>query len=145
MHLRLHMHAVILRFKQLNPAPMKNTKLKSVLIALAALVAISQSAQAGLLKRFFYDNINGQGVTNLFGTNTSGVVVFPGSPGPTPVESIPADSTYGPFYAEALEYGDGYNNFGSWIPGYVEPPQTGYYVFYIYGDDETHLLLNVSV
>jgi len=121
---------------------MKNTKLKSALIALAALVAISQSAQAGLLKRFFYDNINGQGVTNLFGTNTSGVVVFPGSPGPTPVESIPADSTYGPFYAEALEYGDAHNNFGSWIPGYVEPPQTGYYVFYIYGDDETHLLLN---
>ncbi|HOX04269.1 MAG TPA: PA14 domain-containing protein, partial [Candidatus Paceibacterota bacterium] len=111
---------------------------KSALLGLLVGLVSTQTSEAGLLKRFIYANFSGTAITNLFGTNNFGVPgMFPNSP--DAVELVPGSSYYGPFYAET---GSGVgDNFGSWIPGYVEPPETGNYVFYLSGDDETQLWL----
>lgn len=102
---------------------MKTKVLRSAFLGLLLGLIAVQTAEAGLLKRFIYGDFNGTAVTNLFGTNNFGVVVFPNSP--TVTELIPADSTYGPFYAETVS--GTADLYGSWIPGYVEPPETGNY------------------
>ncbi len=118
---------------------MRITSFKSTLLGLLVGLIGIQTVQAGLLKRYIYSNFTGTAVTNLFGTNDLGVVVFPHSP--DGFERIPADSYYGPFYAESVYSSAGQNLYGSWTPGYVEPPETGNYVFYLSGDDETQLWL----
>ncbi|HOX04680.1 MAG TPA: PA14 domain-containing protein [Verrucomicrobiota bacterium] len=119
---------------------MKTKILRSAFLGLLLGLIAVQTAEAGLLKRFIYGDIPGTAVTNLFGTNNFGVVVFPNSP--TVEELIPADSIYGPFYAESVNVSPAMGDYyGSWTPGYVEPPQTGNYVFYLSGDDETQLWL----
>ena len=100
-----------------------------------------ETTQAGWIKRYLYYNMSGTAVTNLLnGTNDFGVLVFPDSPDTT--ELIPTDPSYSPDLAESLS-GMG-NNYGSYTPGYIEPPETGQYTFWVCGDDETQLWLTTD-
>lgn len=116
---------------------MKHSLLKTAILAVALTGASSLSTQAGWIKRYVYSDITGTAVTNLFGTNTSGVIVFPDSP--TEIQLIPP----GPWdiNLEAVSGIDVSDNYGSWTPGYIEPPETGNYRFWVSGDDEVQLWL----
>lgn len=116
---------------------MKTSPLRILLLAVALSWGAAQSSQAGWIKRYIYDNYPGVWVTNLLGANTLGEFAFPDSPSSTQI--IPTDPTWVPQLVEGLaNFAD---NYGSWLPGYVEPPETGNYVFWCVGDDETQLWL----
>jgi hypothetical protein len=122
---------------------MKNFKLKCFVLTVTFLWSALQTSEAGWVKRYTYTDINGVLVTNLFGTNISGIVVFPDLPLSTLGEPLPMVST-GPFELEFPSFGDSLNNWGSWTPGYLEPPETGNYTFWLYGDDETQLWITTD-
>lgn len=119
---------------------MKYKTLKATLLA-AAFLAAMPTAQAGWLKRYVYIDMPGTAVTNLLnGTNTLGEVIFPDLPSET--ELIPLHNQDGSWFMESMSAkGD---NFGSFIPGYIEPPETGEYVFWVCGDDEVQFWLNTD-
>src|SRR5687767_14301806 len=118
---------------------MKAPTLRCFLFAVALAWMSTLTSHAGWIKRYVYNNIDGVLVTNLFGTNQFGTVVFPGSP--DSVELLPAAST-GPYEAE---FPNSFFDFwGSWAPGYIEPPETGNYTFWVYGDDETQLWITTD-
>src|SRR5262245_61675544 len=112
-------------------------RLPWIAIACAIVIASVPYSQGGWLKRRIYTGIPGTSITNLYGTNDLGQVVFPNSP--TSVDTIPVLPLTGPFVAEAQPGIT--NNYGSWTPGYLEPPQTGDYRFWINGDDTAELWL----
>lgn len=119
---------------------MKYTTLKATLLA-AALLAAQSTAQAGWLKRYVYMDMPGTAVTNLLnGTNTLGEVIFPNLPSET--ELIPLNNQDGTWLMESMSAKA--DNFGSYIPGYIEPPETGDYVFWVCGDDEVQLWLTTD-
>ena len=121
--------------------PRRSSPLKSALLAVSLLWTTVETTQAGWIKRYLYYNMSGTAVTNLLnGTNDFGVLVFPDSPDTT--ELIPTDPSYSPDLAESLS-GMG-NNYGSYTPGYIEPPETGQYTFWVCGDDETQLWLTTD-
>jgi len=91
-----------------------------------AFAAVCDS-QAGSLKRRIYTRLPGNSITNPYGTNLLGQVVFPESP--SAVDTLPVLPLTGAFTAETQT---GYtNDFGSWTSGYLEPAQTGEYQFTI--------------
>src|SRR5205823_1287077 len=72
-----------------------------------------------------YDNIPGSDVRDLRGSPS-----FPSMP--TSVEIITNSF--------AAKKGHG-TNYGSYIRGYIEAPQTGNYIFYLAGNDTAHFYL----
>lgn len=120
---------------------MKNFSLNRLLLAGALAWIGLQTTEAGWIKRYVYNDINGVLVTNLYGTNIFGVVVFPSTPNNPAGELLPAAAT-GPYEAEFPN--SFFDNWGSWTPGYIEPPETGNYTFWLYGDDETQLWITTD-
>ena len=119
---------------------MKSSLLKRVLLAGVLAWAACQPSQAGWLKRYIYNYYPGVNVTNLYTTNLFGVATFPDTPDLT--ELVPDLPFYSAFLAETTtNIGD---NFGSYLPGTIEPPETGNYTFWIYGDDEVQLWLTTD-
>ena len=105
-------------------------------------MAAPYSSTAGLLRRYIYLDLPGSAVTNLlYGTNTlSGLVTFPSLP--DQVELIPLDPYSGTYVAESQQNIS--DNYGSYLPGYIEPPETGNYIFWLEGDDESQLWLTTN-
>lgn len=122
-------------------------KLKSsaILYALALLLTLIQTAEAGRLRRLFYSDYAGATVADLWGTNTLGVNAFPGTPSGAdylPPETSGPSSIIPPYL---MDTGTSFNdNYGSWIRGYVTAPETGNYVFYLTSDDESLLFLTTD-
>ena len=118
---------------------MKNSLLKYALLTALAWASV-QTSQAGWLKRYIYNNYPGVNVTNLYTTNLFGVAAFPDTPDLT--EQAPALPYFSTFLMETTtNIGD---NYGSYLPGTIEPPETGNYVFWIYGDDEVQLWMTTD-
>ena len=117
---------------------MKNSSLRTLLLAVALIWATTLTTQAGWIKRYLYADMSGTSVTNLlYGTNSSGVLIFPDTPSET--QLIPPSYSDQYYFAESLSgYSD---NYGSYLPGYIEPPETGTYTFWVCGDDQTQLWL----
>ena len=122
---------------------MRSKCFKAFLVALLLLGAAGQPARAGMVIRYFYDNITGTAVNDLLNaTNAAGVKIFPdgpnkdGSPLQTEVESQ--------YFEGAAVVGDGANNYGSMMRGYLEAPVTGNYTFYIASDDASDLYLSTD-
>mgnify|MGYP000221110869 CR=1 FL=1 len=116
---------------------MKASFLKTTLLAAVTLVMVAPSSDAGWIKRYLYGTttgpINGVLVTDLLADPR-----FPGSPDET--QLIPPAPTP-PLVAEGLDNPGYPDYYGSYLPGYIEPPETGNYIFWVYGDDETQLWL----
>src|SRR5690554_5238809 len=61
-----------------------------------------------------------------------------------PSAAIPETSEPGKVDAWYVDGISGHYNYGTLIRGFIEPPQTGEYTFYISGDDQTQLWLSDS-
>jgi hypothetical protein len=120
---------------------MKNFTLRSFIFTVILSWVALQTTEAGWVKRYTYTDINGVLVTNLYGTNINGVVVFPDAPLSVLGEPLPTASA-GPYEFEFPA--SIFENWGSWTPGYLEPPETGNYTFWLYGDDETQLWITTD-
>jgi YHS domain-containing protein/regulation of enolase protein 1 (concanavalin A-like superfamily) len=119
---------------------MRTSLLKTLLAAGALCCALAQPSQAGWIKRYIYDNYPGVTVADLYTTNTLGEQAFPDFP--NSVQLIPPDTTFSAQLVEsAVNVAE---NFGSYLPGYIEPPETGNYTFWICGDDEAQFWLTSS-
>ena len=81
----------------------------------------------GSISRFLWNGINGTTLTDL-----TGLADYPYSP---------ASSEDIDFFDSELNTGD---NYGSRIAGYVHPPETGDYTFWISGDDVCELRLSMT-
>lgn len=128
------------RRTQKSKAVMKTSHLKSIVTLLALAWASTLTSQAGWIKRYLYYDMPGTSVTNLlYGTNSIGVVIFPDTPSET--QLVPADPQSACLAESPLNIAD---NYGSYLPGYVEPPETGNYTFWICGDDQTELWLTTD-
>lgn len=90
------------------------------------LVTISGCTAAGYLNAEGYTNIQGTQVADLLG-NAS----FPGNP------SVAVQLS-------AMEYGSVGDNYGARLRGYICAPETGWYTFYISGDDQAGLWLSTN-
>ncbi|HVR35247.1 MAG TPA: PA14 domain-containing protein, partial [Methylomirabilota bacterium] len=104
-------------------------KTKSLaIIATACLFASFERATAGAILRLYYDGGPGSSVAELRSSP-----IFPDSP---------------TFYEVLTESFEGVenepDNYGSWIRGYLEAPQTGDYVFWIASDDDSELWLSTD-
>src|SRR5689334_9960591 len=84
------------------------------------------NSHAGAALRLFYDGINGASVSNL-----TSAAIFP---------NAPTDRSPVVQYLEG-SVGAG-ENFGSWIRGYLEAPQTGLYIFSVASDDNAQFWLS---
>lgn len=119
---------------------MKTSLLRTLLTAGALAWASCQTSQAGWLKRYIYNNYPGVLVTNLYTTNLFGAAAFPDFP--DSMEQVPALPYFSTYLMETTtNIGD---NYGSYLPGTIEPPETGNYVFWCYGDDETQLWMTTD-
>lgn len=113
------------------------------LLAVALVLTLLQTAEAGRLRRLLYQNYNSATIADLYTTNTLGVPTFPNSP--DAVDYLPAEnggpsSLIPPYLADT---GPGAQDlYGSLIEGYVTAPETGAYTFYIASDDESLFFLN---
>lgn len=114
-----------------------------ILLALALLLTLIQTVEAGRLRRLLYLDYPGATLADLWSTNNSGVKTFPNSP--DGVDYMPPEQG-GPFSIippYVMDTGTGFNDYyGSWIRGYVTAPETGEYVFFLSSDDESMLFLN---
>lgn len=123
---------------------MKKTTLRCLLLALALVWTTTLTTHAGWIKRYLYYDMPGTTVAELlYGTNYFGTVIFPDTP--SEIQFIPYLST-GPHLAETDPQFQNafYDNYGSYVPGYIEPPVTGEYIFWVCGDDETQLWLTTD-
>src|ERR1051325_10602056 len=87
------------------------------------------SARAGSIVRLIYDGIPGGAVIDLTSSP-----LFPGAPSRT--------ETLNTLLEGVSDDGD---NFGSFIRGYIEAPQTGYYLFWIASDEDSELWLSMDI
>ncbi|MBI4660948.1 MAG: Ig-like domain-containing protein [Verrucomicrobia bacterium] len=104
-------------------------KIKSLSLLLATFGSVALShwpINAGTALRHYYDPVPGNSVADLTG--------FP---------SFPATPSFSEVLTEFLEGVDNQpDNYGSWIRGYLEAPQTGDYVFWIASDDDGEFWLS---
>ena len=78
--------------------------------------------------------INGWGYANIPGSNVSDLTSNPQYPSnPSITAELPV-----------FEYGSLGNNYGGWLWGYITPPMSGYYKFFISADDQAGLWLSTS-
>ena len=107
---------------------MKNPIRVSMLLAITSGGMAVQELNAGTILRLYYDGVPGNSVADLTSS-----ALFPNAP------------TFYDVLTEALE---GLENepddYGSWIRGYLEAPQSGDYVFWIASDDDSELWLSTD-
>ncbi len=89
--------------------------------------SIPQESEPGKVDVWYFDGISGTAVEDLTSS-----AAYPDSP---------AEITE---LNELENLQNRANNYGTLIRGFVEPPQTGEYTFYVAGDDETQFLLSES-
>jgi hypothetical protein len=100
--------------------------LKAFLLALMLFAWNCQPARAGSIVRLYFDGITGTSISNL--TQNA---IFPNG---SDFQEVLTD-----YFEGKPNNGD---NYGSWIRGYIEAPQTGNYTFYIASDDPSQLWLS---
>ncbi|GEO03936.1 hypothetical protein AAE02nite_16000 [Adhaeribacter aerolatus] len=101
-------------------------------------ITVSNGITAGIISTAKNENITQTGgISWQYWTN------IPGWHGPNqlPVNNTPAGEKILTSFATPVNMG---NNYGARIRGYVVPPATGAYVFYIAGDDQGELYLSTS-
>lgn len=100
--------------------------MRTFCILISSLICFTGSLRAGSIVRLVYDGVAGTTVANLTGSP-----IFPNSPTRTQVLTglleTPAN--------------DG-DNYGAYLRGWVEAPQTGNYTFWIASDDQSELWLS---
>lgn len=121
---------------------MKNSFVKYSIMAAALACGFTQTSPAGALREYFYRDVPGATLVYLtdYRTNLTGAIVFPEL---AETNRFPLANT-GPFEGEYPDNNAALNNFGRWLLGYIEPPETGNYTFWIYGDDETRLWITTD-
>ncbi|MDB6053727.1 MAG: uncharacterized protein JWN25_1250 [Verrucomicrobiales bacterium] len=109
--------------------------LKAFVLSLLVLSVSAFSSQAGQVQRLFYpSSIAGFAFTND--------PAFPGNFDPTEFDIAAIDLT---FMSKGLEYNEAISqNFGTFVRGYIEAPQSGVYTFFISSDDESELWLSTD-
>ncbi|MCF7709284.1 MAG: hypothetical protein K9N52_10335 [Verrucomicrobia bacterium] len=120
---------------------MRTMHLKIISLALVAgLLGMCQS-QAGWAVRYVYDGLTGTAITNLTeGTNEFGEVMFPD--GYTTSEILP--ELYNVRDFSTIVNSAEPNDYGSFIPAYIQAPQTGEYTFWVRSDDSSQLWLSTD-
>jgi len=99
----------------------------------------SFDATAGYIVRQVYDYIDGQLVINL---TTNALFTPDAFTGASEVLELTDTGAIGFF--EGLTGNPGQDNFGSFIRGYIEAPQTGAYTFWVASDDNSELWLSTD-
>ncbi|HVK59728.1 MAG TPA: LamG-like jellyroll fold domain-containing protein [Candidatus Kapabacteria bacterium] len=115
-------------------------RLHTIALGIIAAVGITADVQAGSIARLYYDGVTGSTVATL--TNAP---IFPDFP--TFREQL---DDFSPTASGALRVGlqgkeNTGNNFGSYIRGYLEAPETGDYIFFLASDDSSELWLSTDV
>ena len=100
------------------------------LLALLGGCALASLAQAGTLEQFIYDGVPGPAVSNLTAHPS-----FPTQPDLV----LPFN-----LFTERVESAPGGQDYGSWTRGWLNPPQTGYYTFWLAADDSAELWLGTN-
>ncbi|HOW67556.1 MAG TPA: PA14 domain-containing protein [Candidatus Paceibacterota bacterium] len=101
------------------------------------LVGLNARVQAGYILRVFYDGIPGSAVSDLTSAPS-----FPNGPNP---DGSPLQTEMLTDLFEGLPIsGNGADNYGSWIRGFLEVPATDDYTFYIASDDDSQLWLSTD-
>jgi xyloglucan-specific exo-beta-1,4-glucanase len=109
---------------------LRSSSLKTSCLALLLAAWGSHQASAGSIVRLFYDNITGTAISDL----TSNAIFPNGSTG---------SETLTQFFEGTTDTAAP-ENFGSWIRGYLEAPQTGNYTFWVASDDPSQLWLSTD-
>lgn len=97
---------------------------------LLAVTLVPTGSRAGMLEQFIYDGIPGTAVSNL-----------------TQHASFPAQPDLVlPFnlFTDHVESAPGGQNYGSWTRGWLTPPQTGHYTFWLAADDSAVLWVGTN-
>ncbi|MGC8119086.1 PA14 domain-containing protein [Marinobacter sp. VGCF2001] len=89
--------------------------------------ALPETSEPGKVDVWYFDNVSGNYVQNLLDAEK-----YPDSP--DEISEL----------TQLRQPASRANNYGTLIRGFVEPPQTGEYTFYISGDDQTQLWLSES-
>ncbi|MCW5557776.1 MAG: Ig-like domain-containing protein, partial [Verrucomicrobiae bacterium] len=114
---------------------MKASPFFAVLLLAAAWASSVLPARAGSIIRLFYDGVNGVAVSDL--TNA---VIFPNEPTfREQLDDFSGGSVTGLDGRENVG-----SNFGTWIQGYLEAPESGDHRFYIASDDASELRLSTD-
>ena len=115
-----------------HPSPAVRRRLRDGLcrwvLAAATLLGLGASPQAGSILQEVYEGIGGTAVTDLTGAS-----IYPGSPTQT---NFVAD-----FFEAPVDWND---NYGQRMHGYIVPPVTGAYTFWIATDDGGELWLSTD-
>jgi len=107
---------------------MRSSFLKALLTVLLLIGLSSLNVGAGSVVRLVYTNISGTAVSALTSSTN-----FPASPG--------GSERLSNYLEGSSNIGD---NYGSWIRGFIEAPQTGNYTFWIASDDDSELWLSTD-
>ena len=86
--------------------------------------------QAGMLEQFIYDDILGSAVSNL--TQHASFATQPDFVMPLNL------------FTEVEQSAEGGENYGSWTRGWLQPPQTGHYTFWLAADDSAELWISTN-
>jgi len=89
--------------------------------------ALPESSARGEVQIYYWDNISGTAIASVTGSS-----VFPDQPDETIIVS------------ELRGIGGRGENYGSLVRGYIHPPVSGVYTFFVSGDDETEFWLSNS-
>ncbi|WP_405420093.1 PA14 domain-containing protein [Marinobacter flavimaris] len=89
--------------------------------------ALPQSSVRGEVQVYYWDNISGVSVDSL-----------------TAMETYPEEPDTIETLGELRGLSERGDNYGSLVRGYIHPPASGFYTFYVSGDDETELWLSRS-
>ncbi len=89
--------------------------------------ALPESSALGEVQIYYWDNISGTAIASVTGSS-----VFPDQPDETIIVS------------ELRGIGGRGDNYGSLVRGYIHPPVSGVYTFFVSGDDETEFWLSNS-
>lgn len=115
-------------------------KIQNLVLWIIASLGITADIQAGSIARLYYDGVTGSTIATL--TNAP---IFPDFP--TFREQL---DDFSPTASGAFRVGfqgkeNTGNNFGSYIRGYLEAPETGDYIFFLASDDSSELWLSTDV
>jgi hypothetical protein len=106
------------------------SQLRRWLVGLLLAALAPAASRAGTLEQFIYDGIPGAAVSNL-----------------TQHASFPAQPDFVlPFnlFTEHVESAPGGQDYGSWTRGWLTPPQTGHYTFWLAADDSAELWISTN-
>lgn len=123
---------------------MRSKSMKASILALLLAGWGVDNTNAGTVLRYFYDNIPGTTVASLTtATNAAGQLIFPSGPN---ADGSPLQTELISEFFEGVQppVQPGPNNYGSMMEGYLLPPVTGNYTFWVSSDDSSELWISTN-